>query len=71
MPNYSPIQTEEFKRKRLQPVGVIPGDFPLGKKTFTIKLPVDVEEKLLAMPKKERISLIRNTLISAVRKKIM
>ena len=68
MPNYNPVQSEEFKRKRFQPLGDVLGDAPLGNRVFSIRLPVDVQDKLMAMPKKERIELIRNTLISAVRK---
>jgi hypothetical protein len=39
----------------------------LGKKVFGVKLPLDVEQKLLEMPDLDRIALIRSTLVKAVR----
>ncbi len=44
-------------------------NYPLGNRVFAIKLPVDVENVLASMPANQRVELIRQTLVTAVRDK--
>ena len=69
--NPQPKQTEEFKRKRFQPIGDIPGDQPLSKVSTSIKLPIDVHEAINALPKKEKISWLRRVVSDAARKELI
>ena len=69
--NPNPKQTEEFKRKRFQPLGEIPGDQPLSKVTTSIKLPQDVHEAIHALPKKEKITWLRRVVSDAARKELI
>lgn len=69
--NPNPVQTKEFKRKRYQPLGEIPGDRPLAKKVTGIKLPIDVHEAIEALPQKERITWLRNVISQAARKELI
>ena len=71
MPNPSPKQTQEFKSKQFQALGDIPGDIPLSKKNITIRLPVDVQDALDALPKEEKITFVRSVLSDATRKRLI
>ena len=53
--NPNPVQTEDFKKKRFQPFGEVPGDYPLGKKVWGIRLPTDVEAVLKNLNDKKRV----------------
>ena len=66
MPNYNPTQTALFKEKRLHPVGT---EEKMGDKIFSTRLPEPIQKKLLSMPRKERIVLIRESIIKAVEEK--
>lgn len=57
MPNPRPIQTEELKAKQYKAIGFV--DSPLSKKLTAIKLPVDVQEKLDALPPEVRVPFLR------------
>ena len=52
--NPNPIQTPEFKKRQIKPMGKIPGDYPLGKKVWGIRLPEDVEEFLKQWDEEDR-----------------
>jgi len=69
--NPSPVQTGEFKAKRFQPKGEIPGDYPLSKKATGVKLPTDVDEAIRALPEKERISWLRRVICDAARSELI
>jgi len=43
------------------------GSVARGKKVFSIRLPIDIEEKLEGIAKQERITLIREAITTAVR----
>ncbi len=69
--NPNPVQTEEFKKKRFQPVGEIPGDQPLAKKVTGVKLPLDVHEAIRALPTKERVTWLRKVICDAARDELI
>lgn len=65
MANPSPIQSEKFKARRFRPQGEIPGNQPLAKKATGIKLPVDVDAAIRALPEKERVMWLRRVICDA------
>jgi hypothetical protein len=64
MSNPNPVQTDEFKKHQFKKKESL----DLGDKVFGIRLPVAIEEKLLAMPSRERVNLMRKCLIDGVEK---
>lgn len=64
MPNYNPVQTELFKRKRLNPIGT---DEKMGTKVYGTRVPMEIQQKLEDMSQKERVILIREAIIKAVK----
>lgn len=62
MANYKPTQTEKFKAKQFKAKGEIPGDQPLAKKPISIKLPVDVDAAIKALPDEERVTWLRKVI---------
>lgn len=71
MANPRPIQTEEFKAKRFRPQAEIPGNQPLAKKATGVKLPVDVDAAIRALPEKERVMWLRRVLCDAARAELL
>lgn len=69
--NPSPTQTEEFKSKQFKPLGDVPGDIPLAKRVFAIKLPSDVQEAIDALPKEKRLTWARRVLTNAARSELI
>ncbi len=69
--NPHPVQTQEFKKKRFQPVGEIPSDQPLAKQITSIRLPVDVHEAIRALPATERITWLRRVICDAAKSELM
>ena len=69
--NPSPTQSEEFKSKQFRPLGDIPGDIPLAKKVFAIKLPIDVQEAIDALPKEKKLTWARRVLSNAARAELI
>ena len=61
--NPNPVQTAEFKQYRLQPIGT---NEKMGTKVYGTRVPMAVQEKLEAMPQKDRVILIRQAIIDAV-----
>jgi hypothetical protein len=43
-------------------------DKKLGKRVFSVKLPLEYEEKLLSLPKDEKIALMRSSIMNAIDK---
>jgi hypothetical protein len=70
MPNPRPIQNEEFKAKQFKAVGEVPEGVKLGKVAIAAKVPEDVEQLILALPRAERITWIRRVLTEAARKEL-
>ncbi len=68
--NPHPVQTQEFKKKQFKAVGEIPGDQPLAKKPISIKLPIDVNEAIRALPASERITWLRRVICDAAREEL-
>lgn len=64
MANKNPVRTEEFKKHNYKPIGT---DEKMGNKVFGTRVPVPVQEKLLSMPQKQRVKLIRDAIVNAVR----
>lgn len=71
MANPSPVQTEEFIARQFKPKGEIPGDQPLAKKATGVKLPVDVDAAIRALPEKERVSWLRRVICDAARAELL
>ncbi|MGL5878629.1 MAG: hypothetical protein ACRC2V_12755 [Xenococcaceae cyanobacterium] len=69
MSNISPVRTEEFKKHNYQSYGGHDNSVPLGKKDFSIRVPVDVEKVLLEMDAKERVAFMRSLIVKAVRER--
>jgi hypothetical protein len=67
--NPNPPQTEEFRAKAFKPIGDIPGAFPLGKKVFGLRLPVDCEAYLSQWEDESRVEWLRSLLVTAIREK--
>lgn len=65
MPNPNPVQTKEFKAKQFKAVGEIPGNQPLAKKVMGIKLPIDVDTAIRALPEEERVPWLRRVISEA------
>jgi GIY-YIG catalytic domain len=65
--NPNPVRTEDFKKHNYQSYGGDELNLPLGSKPFSTRMPIDVEEILLAMHPKERVILIRSAVVKAVR----
>lgn len=63
--NPNPVQTDEFKKKRFQPYGTV--DQPLSNRVLGVRLPLDVDAILFAMPPKERVAWVRKIITDAVR----
>ena len=71
--NPNPVQNEKLKEKQFKAAGKIPGDYPLGKKTWGITLPIDVERYLNEMNEEDRdkrIEWMRVTLIERARREM-
>ena len=64
MANKNPVITKEFLENQRKAIGTTE---QIGKKVFGVKLPLDVEEKLLAIPQRERVPFIRGLIVNAVR----
>lgn len=69
--NPSPIQTEEFKSKQFRPLGEVPGDMPLSKKVTGVRLPIDVQQAISALPKQEKITWLRRVISDAARTELI
>ena len=69
--NPSPVQTEEFKAKQFKPQAEVPGDYPLAKKATGVRLPIDVDEAIRALPEKERVSWLRRVICDAARSELI
>ncbi len=69
--NPRPVQTEEFKAKRYHAVGEIPGNQPLAKKATGVKLPVDVDAAIRALPMKERVMWLRRVICNAAQAELL
>lgn len=69
--NPSPVQTKDFKAKQYKPLGEIPGDYPLAKNAMMVKLPIDVDQAIRALPKEERISWLRRVICDAARSELI
>lgn len=65
MPNPRPTQTDEFKARQYKAKGEIPGNQPLAKRPTSIKLPVDVDEIIRALPEAERVTWLRRVICDA------
>lgn len=64
MSNKDPVQSEKFKSKRFKRLDNTTDK--LGSYIFSIRLPVEAEKKYLEMSPKERVTLMRKTLVDAV-----
>jgi hypothetical protein len=62
--NPNPVQTPEFKQYRLQPIGT---NEKMGTKVYGTRVPMEIQQKLEDMPQKERVILIREAIIKAVK----
>lgn len=69
MANPRPVQTEEFKAKRLQPLS--PVDEPLAARATQIRLPRSVAAAIEALPQADRVRWLRETLVNAAREELM
>lgn len=63
MANKSPVITPEFERHKIKPIGT---NEKMGNKVYGTRVPLAVQEKLEAMPQKDRVILIRQAIINAV-----
>jgi hypothetical protein len=66
--NPNPVRTEEFYENQFKQVAPVYGE-KLSRKVWSIKLPVDVSEKLAQMDRSERVDLMRRAITDAVRSK--
>ena len=64
MANKNPRQTEEFKEYFIKPIGT---NQKMGTKVFGVRVPMDTQDKLLEMPQTQRVKLIRDAIIKAVK----
>jgi hypothetical protein len=51
--------------ERQKPIGLDENE-KVGRKVFGVRLPVAYEEKMLSLPQKERVVLMRTALMSAI-----
>lgn len=70
MANKNPVITKAFEERKLKPIGEIPGNIPLGGKTWGVRLPKDVEAFLNDWDKADRtarIEAFRRILVENIR----
>jgi RecG-like helicase len=67
MANKNPVQTKEFNETKRKRYDNLSSEISLGKKVWSVRLPIDVEEFLEAMDAQERVALMRSVLLEAVR----
>ncbi|MGK7957462.1 MAG: hypothetical protein AB4063_19740 [Crocosphaera sp.] len=70
MANKNPVMGKEFEEQKLKPIGEIPGNIPLGGKTWGVRLPKDVEAFLNNWDKTDRtarIETFRRILVENIR----
>jgi hypothetical protein len=63
MANLNPTITQEFIDNQRKAFGI---NEKIGSKVFSIKLPLHYEEKMKALPQKERVILMRTAVMSAI-----
>ncbi len=69
MPNPNPKITKGFIEKQFKPVSDLPRE-KLAKQSLAVKLPQSIDQKIRAMPQKERIEWLRRVLIDAANKEL-
>jgi len=67
MPNPNPVQVAEFKAAQFKPIG----DQPLSRKVRGVKLPMDVDAAIEALPEKQRSVWLRRVIVAAARAELM
>ncbi len=67
MPNPNPVQTDEFKRYAYKAQGEISTE--LSKKAIGVKLPVDVDKAVRAIPKSSE--WLRRVIVEAAERELM
>lgn len=67
MPNPSPVQTEDFKRHWYKPQGEITHE--LSKKAIAVKLPIDVDRAVRALP--QSAAWLRRVITEAAERELM
>ncbi len=71
MGNPNPVQTKEFKERQYKALGEIPSDQPLSKRVMGVKLPIDVDAAIRALPEEERVPWLRKVICEAARTDLM
>ena len=71
MGNPNPVQTKEFKERQYKAQGEIPGNQPLAKRVMGVKLPVDIDAAIRALPDEERVPWLRRVICDAVRSELV
>lgn len=71
MGNPNPVQTEEFKEKRFKARGEIPGNQPLARRVMGVRLPVDIDAAIRALPDEERVPWLRRVICDAAKTELV
>jgi threonine synthase len=67
MPNPNPVQTEDFKRHWYKPQGEVKAE--LSKKAIAVKLPIDVDKAVRALP--QSAAWLRQVITEAAQRELM